>query len=392
MSNHLGTACLELDQSTDIISYEEFTPYGSTAYQAVRAGIDKNPKRYRYTGKERDEENGLSYHGARYYASWLGRWTSSDPGSIENDINTYCFVGCQPANRFDPDGRSWKDFGKGVLVGAATALVIGGAIALAPITIPAALATGLVVAGVAASGYTLVQSARERDILNRPISAEQAHYQAGTVIGGLVVAAGSGPISSGMSGAATSAQESVAAFTSSLSPLPATGSSVATAISPVSISGTAVTAGGLIESVASPVLMSASGSGGGSDPKKSGNKQEDESSSQSANVQPKDKVTRQDRLNQLAKDPNTSRADKGWIKNQAEQVAKGNRQTMKNPPGKDLQHPPKGAAAQGNDYSATKLQDRANHWRQHRYLQERSSGTKIQQPKTPSKPPLPLPD
>jgi hypothetical protein len=36
-------------------------------------------KRYRYTGKERDEESGLYYHGARYYAPWLGRWTAIDP-------------------------------------------------------------------------------------------------------------------------------------------------------------------------------------------------------------------------------------------------------------------------------------------------------------------------
>jgi uncharacterized protein RhaS with RHS repeats len=73
LGNHLGSASLELDDQAQIISYEEYTPYGSTSYQAVRAGLDKNPKRYRFTGKERDEENGLNYHGARYYAPWLGR-------------------------------------------------------------------------------------------------------------------------------------------------------------------------------------------------------------------------------------------------------------------------------------------------------------------------------
>ena len=30
----------------------------------------------RYTGKERDEETGLSYRGARNDAPWLARWTS----------------------------------------------------------------------------------------------------------------------------------------------------------------------------------------------------------------------------------------------------------------------------------------------------------------------------
>jgi RHS repeat-associated protein len=49
----------------------------------------ETPKRYRYTGKERDEESGFYYHGARYYAAWLGRWTSADPSGIENSIGTY---------------------------------------------------------------------------------------------------------------------------------------------------------------------------------------------------------------------------------------------------------------------------------------------------------------
>ena len=56
-------------------------PYGSTSYQAGRSVAEVSLKRYRYTGKERDEETGLNYHGARYYAPWLGRWTSCDPSA-----------------------------------------------------------------------------------------------------------------------------------------------------------------------------------------------------------------------------------------------------------------------------------------------------------------------
>jgi RHS repeat-associated protein len=77
-SNHLGSAVLELDEAAAVVSYEEYFPYGSSSYQAVRSTLE-TPKRYRYTGKERDEESGLYYHGARYYAPWLGRWTSCDP-------------------------------------------------------------------------------------------------------------------------------------------------------------------------------------------------------------------------------------------------------------------------------------------------------------------------
>jgi YD repeat-containing protein len=72
-SNHLDSACLELNSVAQAISYEEYYPYGGTSYQAHMADA---PKRYRYTGMERDEESGLGYHVARYYAPWLGRWTS----------------------------------------------------------------------------------------------------------------------------------------------------------------------------------------------------------------------------------------------------------------------------------------------------------------------------
>jgi len=105
LNNHLGTACIELDQDSKVISYEEYFPYGATSYQAVRAGLDTNPKRYRFTGKERDEENGLYYHGARYYASWLGRWASCDPMTLVDGPNLYEFSLCNPVVFRDPNGK-----------------------------------------------------------------------------------------------------------------------------------------------------------------------------------------------------------------------------------------------------------------------------------------------
>ena len=100
--NHLGSASLELDEQAQIISYEEYTPYGSTSYQAVRSQTE-TPKRYRYTGKERDEESGLYYHGARYYAPWLGRWTSCD-SRIADSINLFAYVEADPVGLRDPNG------------------------------------------------------------------------------------------------------------------------------------------------------------------------------------------------------------------------------------------------------------------------------------------------
>jgi RHS repeat-associated protein len=77
--NHLGTACVELDDTGAVISYEEYYPYGGTSYQAGRSVAEVSLKRYRYLAKERDQETGLYCFGARYYAPWLGRWTACDP-------------------------------------------------------------------------------------------------------------------------------------------------------------------------------------------------------------------------------------------------------------------------------------------------------------------------
>jgi RHS repeat-associated protein len=104
--NHLGSASLELDAAGQIISYEEYYPYGSTSYQAVDKTLKAAGKRYRYTGKERDEENGFGYHGARYYAPWLGRWTSCDPAGFVDGTNLYAYCRENPVIRKDERGTT----------------------------------------------------------------------------------------------------------------------------------------------------------------------------------------------------------------------------------------------------------------------------------------------
>lgn len=105
-SNHLQSASLELDDNADIISYEEYHPYGTTSYQAINAAINAVAKRYRYTGKERDEESGLYYHGARYYIPWLCRWSAVDPSENKNTPkSSYGYCSNNPISKRDPDGK-----------------------------------------------------------------------------------------------------------------------------------------------------------------------------------------------------------------------------------------------------------------------------------------------
>jgi RHS repeat-associated protein len=101
--NHLGSPSLELDEQAQIISYEEYAPYGSSTYQAVRSQTQV-AKRYRYTGEERDEETSLSYHGARYYAPWLARWMSCDPEGLKDGSNLFAYCRGNPLSRKDVKG------------------------------------------------------------------------------------------------------------------------------------------------------------------------------------------------------------------------------------------------------------------------------------------------
>jgi len=105
LDNHLGTCSVEVTEDGSVISYEEYHPYGTSAYRAQSSSGDVSAKRYRYTGKERDEETGLYYHGARYYAPWLGRWTAADPLAFADGAGGYTYSRASPVALCDPTGR-----------------------------------------------------------------------------------------------------------------------------------------------------------------------------------------------------------------------------------------------------------------------------------------------
>ena len=71
----------------------------------------------RYTGKERDQESGLDYFGARYYGSSMGRFMSPDPSQLHfadptnpQSLNLYAYVVNNPLGYIDPDGLHFECF------------------------------------------------------------------------------------------------------------------------------------------------------------------------------------------------------------------------------------------------------------------------------------------
>jgi len=111
VEDHLSSSNVELDNTGALIGYEEYYAFGHTSFRAGNAAAEVSAKRYRYIGKERDEESGLYYHGARYYAAWLGRWASVDPAApVLGENNWYEYSRNNPLCYADRDGREPESY------------------------------------------------------------------------------------------------------------------------------------------------------------------------------------------------------------------------------------------------------------------------------------------
>ena len=106
-NNLTGSIGLEVDGAGEIISREEYYPYGGTAILTSRSAVEAVYRTVRYSGKERDA-TGLYYYGFRYYQPWAGRWLSADPAGTIDGLNLFRMVRNNPILLHDPDGRMPK--------------------------------------------------------------------------------------------------------------------------------------------------------------------------------------------------------------------------------------------------------------------------------------------
>ena len=118
VTDNLGTARLVTDAGANVIARHDYLPFGEeiaggTAGRSSVWGAEADTISRKFTGKERDQESGLDYFGARYYGSALGRWVSPDSVNLTDDrlmspsstINKYIYGGDNPLKYVDPDGR-----------------------------------------------------------------------------------------------------------------------------------------------------------------------------------------------------------------------------------------------------------------------------------------------
>jgi RHS repeat-associated protein len=100
LDDHLGSSNVSVDDAGALVSFEEYYPFGETSFGSY------GKKRYRFCGKEKDEESGLYYYGARYYSPWTCRFTSVDPKSLKYvHQSPFVYADNNPIGKIDHNGE-----------------------------------------------------------------------------------------------------------------------------------------------------------------------------------------------------------------------------------------------------------------------------------------------
>ena len=102
-SDHLGGASWITDVNGKPVQHLQYLPFGEPYVNQHSTGYQE---RFTFTGKERDEETGYGYFGARYMDySMMTMWLSVDPMSDKYpSISPYAYCAWNPVKLVDPNG------------------------------------------------------------------------------------------------------------------------------------------------------------------------------------------------------------------------------------------------------------------------------------------------
>ncbi len=127
LKDHLGNTRVTFNEYAEgipqVLQTEHYDPWGYTlkgiGYNAYsNTGLSEN--KYKYNGKEYQDETGWFDYGARMYDAVIGRWMCIDPSlekSYWSSPYNYCFN--DPLKFFDPNGKWPKDIHSIIIMEAA---------------------------------------------------------------------------------------------------------------------------------------------------------------------------------------------------------------------------------------------------------------------------------
>ena len=97
--NGIGSVTALTDEQGVVVQEYEYDAYGN-----LLSADGDIANSYMFSTKEYSSKSGLSYFGARYYDSNIGRWTQKDPLGMINGPNKYLYCNNNPIDFIDPWG------------------------------------------------------------------------------------------------------------------------------------------------------------------------------------------------------------------------------------------------------------------------------------------------
>ncbi|WP_169045600.1 RHS repeat-associated core domain-containing protein [Aeromonas salmonicida] len=350
--DHQGSVILVSDQKGDVAQAFAYSGFGEQRrlLLASRFAALLTPTRRGYTGHEMIEDLGIIHMNGRLYDPAMGRFLQADPYVPEpsdgQSFNRYAYVRNNPLNAVDPSGfwdigtcaadirndNSGRDYsGKN-----SPESICGG-------NSPS----------YAARQQDGTWKAEPKDGTNKPKEVERGFWSttAHAILAGLgaVPVLGAGPdlLDAGLYAIEGDAPGTALAMASA-------GASFTPGVDQA-VAGLKMAHLGLIGAKATETTATAA---------KIANQTAAETAGVAKSI---GRTGKQKKLRDLANDNKLGSADRGWIKQEINSIERGQRKSIRNPPGKDLAHERGREASKGYGYEHSNLQDRDLHRLQHKY-------------------------